>query len=322
MNYLMNYTTLPKIKQLSDATIGIPKAMMFYEHGRLWEKFFRDLGCNVVSSGDTNRQILDLGVKYSSNETCLPVKVLTGHVAMLNDKSDYIFVPRYTSTDIHEYACPKMCGLPDMIRHSLKKPLQLMEIAVDFNKGNAKTVQSLKDISKSLGCDFENVSHTFYKTVKDGLKSDMEIADIEPIRKKNKPCIAVLGHPYMIYDNFLSMNLIQKLRAKEYNVLTPANLKREVKRNNANPYKAGSYFYGVGFENIGSAFAFSRDSALKGIIYLTPFACGIDSLVTEFIEQRLKNNERLPFMKITIDEHTGETGFDTRIEAFLDMIEV
>ena len=196
-----------------------------------------------------------------------------------------------------------------------------MEVAVDFNKGEAKTEQSLKDISNTLGCEFENVSHAFLKTVKDGLKSDMELSDIEPIRQKNKPCIAVLGHPYMIYDSFLSMDLIQKLEAKDYNVLTPANLKREAKRSNAQPYQAGNYFYGVGFENIGSAFAFAQDSDLKGIIYLTPFACGVDSLITEFIEQRLKNKSRLPFMKITIDEHTGETGFDTRIEAFLDMIE-
>jgi predicted nucleotide-binding protein (sugar kinase/HSP70/actin superfamily) len=320
MNYLINHITIPRLKQLSNITIGLPKAMMFYEHGRLWEKFFKELGCKVVSSGDTSRQILDLGVKYSSNETCLPVKVLTGHVAVLSDKSDYVFVPRYTSTDVHEYTCPKMCGLPDMIRHGFKKPLQLMEVAVDFNKGDAKTVQSLRGISKTLGCEYENVSQAFFKIVKDGLKGDMEIADTYPIRQKNKPCIAVLGHPYMIYDNFLSMNLIQKLRAKNYYVLTPANLKREVKRSNAQPYKAGSYFYGVGFENIGSVFAFAQDSDLKGIIYLTPFACGIDSLVTEFIEQRLKNNRQLPFMKITIDEHTGETGFDTRIEAFLDML--
>jgi predicted nucleotide-binding protein (sugar kinase/HSP70/actin superfamily) len=320
MNYLINYITIPKPKQLSNITIGLPKAMMFYEHGRLWEKFFKELGCKVVSSGDTNRQILDLGVKYSSSETCLPVKVLTGHVAVLNDESDYVFIPRYTSTDVHEYTCPKMCGLPDMVRHGFKKPLQLMEVAVDFNKGEAKTIQSLRGISKTLGCEYENVSHTFLKTVKDGLKGDMELANIEPIWQKNKPCIAVLGHPYMIYDNFLSMDLISKLKAKDYNVLTPANLKREVKRSNAQPYQDGRYFYGVGFENIGSAFAFSQDSNVKGIIYLTPFACGIDSLVTEFIEQRLKNIRQLPFMKITIDEHTGETGFDTRIEAFLDIL--
>jgi predicted nucleotide-binding protein (sugar kinase/HSP70/actin superfamily) len=321
MNYLIKYVSIPKLKPLSDITIGIPKAMMFYEHGKLWENFFKLLNCKVISSGDTNKHILDLGVKYSSNETCLPVKVITGHVAMLSEISDYVFVPRYTSTDVHEYTCPKMCGLPDMIRHGFKNPLSLMEVAVDFNKGDAKTMQSIRTISKTLGCESKLVSNTFLKTLKNTLKGNMEIANIETLSQKSKPTIAVLGHPYMIYDNFLSMNLIQKLKEKNYNVKTPANLTREVKRSNAKPYQDGDYFYGVGFENLGSAFAFSKDINLKGIIYLTPFACGIDSLITEFIEQRLKNNARLPFMKITIDEHTGEAGFDTRIEAFLDMIQ-
>jgi predicted nucleotide-binding protein (sugar kinase/HSP70/actin superfamily) len=321
MNHLIKYVSIPKLKPLSNITIGIPKAMMFYEHGKLWERFFKSLNCKVVSSGDTNKQILDLGVKYASSETCLPVKVITGHVAMLSSISDYVFVPRYTSTDVHEYTCPKMCGLPDMIRHSFKNPPSLMEVAVDFNKGDAKTVQSLREISKTLGCEYNYVSTNFLKTLKDTLKGDMEVSNIETFSQKNKPSIAVLGHPYMIYDNFLSMNLIQKLKAKDYNVKTPANLTREVKRNNSKPYKDGDYFYGVGFENLGSAFTFLQDTDLKGIIYLTPFACGIDSLVTEFIEQRLKNNASIPFMKITVDEHTGEAGFDTRIEAFLDMIQ-
>ena len=28
----------------------------------------------------------------------------------------------------------------------------------------------------------------------------------------------------------------------------------------------------------------------------------------------------IPYMKLTIDEHTGEAGFDTRLEAFIDML--
>jgi predicted nucleotide-binding protein (sugar kinase/HSP70/actin superfamily) len=28
-----------------------------------------------------------------------------------------------------------------------------------------------------------------------------------------------------------------------------------------------------------------------------------------------------PFLTLKVDEHTGESGFDTRIEAFVDMLE-
>ncbi len=77
----------------------------------------------------------------------------------------------------------------------------------------------------------------------------------------------------------------------------------------------------VGFDNLGSAFTFAEDKDVNGIIYLTPFACGLDSIIIEFIERRLKSHYNVPFLKLTIDEHTGEAGFDTRLEAFLDLME-
>jgi hypothetical protein len=43
-------------------------------------------------------------------------------------------------------------------------------------------------------------------------------------------------------------------------------------------------------------------------------------LVTEFIEHLPKGEH--PWMKLRWTSHTGEAGFDTRIEAFLDMIGV
>ena len=44
------------------------------------------------------------------------------------------------------------------------------------------------------------------------------------------------------------------------------------------------------------------------------------TLIIEFIERRIKKESTMPFLKLTVDEHSGEAGFDTRLEAFLDMI--
>jgi predicted nucleotide-binding protein (sugar kinase/HSP70/actin superfamily) len=40
--------------------------------------------------------------------------------------------------------------------------------------------------------------------------------------------------------------------------------------------------------------------------------------VGEIIERRIVNK---PFIMLTVDEHTGEAGMLTRLEAFVDMIE-
>ena len=37
-------------------TVGIPRAMLYYRYGVLWETFLKELGCDVITSGETNRK--------------------------------------------------------------------------------------------------------------------------------------------------------------------------------------------------------------------------------------------------------------------------
>jgi predicted nucleotide-binding protein (sugar kinase/HSP70/actin superfamily) len=62
----------------------------------------------------------------------------------------------------------------------------------------------------------------------------------------------------------------------------------------------------------------AETGSIDGIIYISSFACGIDSVVIELIKNRLPE---FPMLILKIDEQTGEAGFDTRIEAFSDMLE-
>lgn len=320
MNHLLHYTIRPKTEKTENCTIGLPSSMMFYEHGKLWEDFFKKIGCRVIKSGPTTRDILNLGVSLCSTETCLPVKVFTGHAASLAGKADYVFIPRYKSMELHEMTCPKFCGLPDMVRLNLRGDIKLMEIAVDFGRGTEKTAESLKSVSRELGRDYDKVRNAFLSTVRYKMSADMEAGLIEP-GIQSRRSIAVLGHPYMIYDKLLSMDLIGKLRERNYQVLTPDSLGHAARRENITIYRDKN-FYEVGNDILGSALAFRKMPQVKGMVYLSPFACGVDSLVTEFIERRLhREGGKMPFMKVTVDEHTGEAGFDTRLEAFLDMIE-
>ncbi len=298
-------------------TIGIPKGLFYFQHHILWENFFEKIGCTVVVSKDTNKDILDFGVNYSSNETCLPVKVFHGHVYSLKDKVDYIFIPRYISMDKNEYTCPKFCGLPDMTMLNLKKQIKILEVKIHMDQSPKQTQDSLYEISSILNIEYDNIIEAFDQAL-NLYKNSQKVIVAKPVANSN-PTIVVLGHPYMIYDNYLSMKLINKLRSRKINVFTPINLEHETKRQNAYPFQ-GKMFWEIGLDNLGSAFAFAEDENINGMIYLTPFACGVDSLIIELIERRLKSNYNVPFLKLTVDEHSGEAGFDTRIEAFLDMI--
>ena len=64
---------------------------------------------------------------------------------------------------------------------------------------------------------------------------------------------------------------------------------------------------------------FFQDDKIDGVITLTAFGCGPDSLMVEDIKRKAKNFNK-PLLNLTIDEHTGEAGFITRLEAFCDML--
>jgi predicted nucleotide-binding protein (sugar kinase/HSP70/actin superfamily) len=313
MKFDKDVTELSKIK-----TVGIPEGLMIFEQKQLWVKFFERLGCQVVCSGHTTKSIMNSGIELCCNETCLPVKVFTGHAASLCEKVDYIFIPRYASVCPHEKSCPKFCGLPDEVRISLKNKMKILEIDIDFNRDPKKTYKSLDHFAGELGLPLKAVENAFNRIVECGLAAEVS-PNISKSCKQALPVIAVLGHPYMIFDRLLSMNLIGKLQAAGYRVMTPYDVKRSVRRQKGSPFLSNSFFE-TGLDILGGAQALVNLPELVGMVYLSPFACGIDSLVMEIIEHKIRNGRQIPFLKITVDEHSGETGFDTRLEAFLDML--
>ena len=69
----------------------------------------------------------------------------------------------------------------------------------------------------------------------------------------------------------------------------------------------------------GAAGYFLRTPDIEGVMTITAFGCGPDSLMIEDIKRKSKNFNK-PLLNLTIDEHTGEAGFVTRLEAFCDML--
>ena len=68
-------------------------------------------------------------------------------------------------------------------------------------------------------------------------------------------------------------------------------------------------------EIIGSAFYYKN--VVDGIIFLSSFPCGPDSLVNELAIRKL---EGLPVINITVDESSATSGLITRLESFIDIV--
>jgi Uncharacterized protein conserved in bacteria len=122
--------------------IGIPRALMYYEYFAVWKTFFESLGAEVIESDKTAKDIFDAGIKAAVNDLCLPVKLFHGHVLNLAGKADFIFIPRLKSVKKGEYICPKISGLPELVKFSLPGLPPIIDAEVNLRK----SARSLKKI--------------------------------------------------------------------------------------------------------------------------------------------------------------------------------
>lgn len=312
--------------------VGIPSALLFYDYYPLWITFFEKLGAEVIVSQKTNKEIVDMGVRSTVDEACLPVKVFHGHVLDLKDKVDFIFVPRIVSVSKNEYICPKFCGLPEMIKYSIKELPQFIDTTIDFRKSKKSLNKTVVEIGSYITRDLRKIRRAYeyameeYNKYKALIKQDFLPIDIlknnhtkESDLFSNGRSVLLLGHPYNIYDDYISMEIVQKLRNHNLMVLTCDSFSSEVINEKAATLDK-KMFWSFGRKILGTVLNAMEDNEICGIIYLSSFGCGLDSVIGEIVERKIRRTSNKPFTLLTIDEHTGEAGVDTRIEAFVDMI--
>ena len=114
------------------------------------------------------------------------------------------------------------------------------------------------------------------------------------------------------------MDIANKLEKMDVGVFSAYQLTREQLSGGMVSLNTALYWANQ-YEMTGCAGHYFQDEKIDGIITLTAFGCGPDSLMIEDIRRKSKLFNK-PLLNLTIDEHTGEAGFITRIEAFCDML--
>lgn len=321
------------------AKIGIPRTLAYFMLFPFWKTFFEGIGQEVVESSPTTREILDNGIRDTVSDACIPIKIYHGHVADLIGKVDYIFVPRLVSFRKFgdfgtETLCPKFLGLPDMIVASINNLPPLIQARIDLKQGRKKLFEVYKAVGEGLGAMPFAIRKAYYQALKvqnryekllqKGILPEpaMEQAFIggtgEALCEKKPYSLAVVGYPYAIYDSFINVGLLRMLEKAGVRVFTQDMLSwRQLNRQGKKMPKDTFWFFSN--RAIQGALYFLDEKPVDGIIHVTAFACGPDSIVDRYIELEARKRS-IPFMSIMIDEHTGEAGVSTRIEAFMDML--
>lgn len=298
--------------------IGLPRALLYYNFRPALEALFSLNETEVLVSTATNKPKLERGLALCEDEVCLPVKVMMGHVQWLIEQDvDALFIPRVVSLERKRYICPKFLGLPDMVRSNFGGSLPVISPTINLSwsklklwregiKSGGKLIKSPKHLWQALG----NAARV-HKEYQGQLASAFDL----PHQGKK---VAVLGHSYNIFDEYVNFGMLTQLRQLGVTPVTVENFSREQIGQGARGLSK-DLFWSYGRDVVGAAFYCMQRGAVDGIILIASFGCGPDSLITEIIQRRFAQ-ANIPLMAIILDEHSSGTGLATRVEAFVDML--
>jgi len=310
---------------LNQALIGIPRYLGYFSFRPLWETYFRELGFSVATSPPSNPTILDEGVRETVNDACIPIKMFHGHVAALRDRVDYLFIPRLAGSRMRYTVCPKFLGLPDMVRasvsdlpeilsprlqmgsHGLRGLRPLLDLGVKMSGGlRLKAVRALHRARCALGDEVRRIRDEGLQTLGFTQPTDADLT------------VGLVGYPYVLYDRLSSGDILPQLFRLGVRVVTPEMIDQEILKRESRAFPENLFWY-YSNRSLWTGMHLMKTRQVHGLLHITAFGCGPDAMVSKLLE--LEAAEwAVPFMAVTVDEHTGELGLQTRSEAFVDML--
>jgi predicted CoA-substrate-specific enzyme activase len=307
-------------------TVGVPRAMYYFERFPFWNAFLSAVGFGVKISPKTDKAIAREGFELTVAEPCYPIQVAHGHVAaLLREGIDFLFVPNiinseteHTHTESH--FCPWGQTLPFVLGAVSKweKELRqkLLSPTVRFRDGEKYVVEDLFECFGPLGISRNEIR----EGVRAGYREQRKFHEfqmsagavaVSEVEKAGANAIVLLGRPYNLYDRDINLNIPAKLRDQYGANVLPVDFLpvddidiRDIHDN---------MFWNYGRKIIAAA-RWCRTRPKFHLIYITNFKCGPDSFIRHFITRASES----PYLSLQFDGHGNDAGYMTRCEAYLD----
>ena len=207
--------------------VGLPRALLFHHYGDSWTSFLKGFGVEPVVSAKTTGQTVVTGASIADNEACLPVKVFTGHLMGLKDKTDSILVPRVVSQNRGMKSCPKYLGLPDIARALREDLPPVLSPTMDLTDRRKRWAREWYRMALDLGASDGAAS----AAVKKMLQLLSPESQEDSVDTRHGFPVGVAGHLYNIHDQRVSLDLLDRVRAMGADPITVEQVpKRYVKK--------------------------------------------------------------------------------------------
>ncbi len=308
-----------KLDIRKDVTVAIPQAFSIYSLWPLYSHFFKELGVRTILSTVIDKE----GLEKINAPFCYPGEIAHGMIGeMVKLNPDFYFLPHFKDAeseekDVHGCLCPIMQGLPYYLRTAFQlRDEQILAPIVSFDKGPSTTMEQFADIAERLGFTRSDGERAFNKgleawkgfIIQAKAEGGKALAELE---NSGKTAIVLFGRPYNAFTHYANMGIPRKFTSRGFTVI-PFDMipygKEEIYEN---------MYWHFGQQNMRAAVSIAKKRNLY-MCYISNFSCAPDSFILHYM--RWIHGTK-PFLTLELDSHTADAGIDTRIEAFLDIIE-
>ena len=303
-----------------DVIVGIPRCFSIYTLWPLYSWFFHTMGVETLLS----REIPPEGAARVESSYCFPAEIAHGAVQdIYNRQVDYIFLPHFRDMDSYEKTAPaNFCPITQSLPYYIRKAFpeipeeKYLTPVVSFMYGLEKAAEPFVAMAADLGFGEGEAKNAFAVAHEKQMECFAKFAELgrqalEEARRAKRPVIAVLGRPYNSFTTDANMGIPRKYTSRGYSVIPFDILPFADQVIYPNMY----WYYGQQDMKAGTLLK-NEDNIY--ITYISNFSCAPDSFMLHYLKWIMGVK---PFLILELDSHTADAGVDTRIEAFLDIIE-
>jgi len=311
---------LEDFRPRSDRTVGVPLALSVHSLWPLYARFFHDLGVRTVLSN----RVLPEGIARQESSYCFPVEIAHGAIQDLVDKRvDYLFLPHFRDMPsmeagkVHACTCPLTQGLPYLARQAFGLDATVLRPVVSFKGGWQACRPEFMRVAEQLGFGSAEGGRAFDRAV------EAHLEFLERCRQRGREVMAeirdrpdhlfvgLFGRPYNAFTRDANMGIPRKFTSRGVTIVPFDLIYEEAAAIFPNMY----WYYGQqdmkGLERV-------RAVPNLYAAWISNFSCAPDSFMLHYLRWMMG---RKPYLVLEIDSHTADAGLDTRIEAFLDIVD-
>lgn len=286
-----------------------------------------DLGIEVCHPGknEVQKELSAIG----SGDFCYPIKVAMAcvNVILKQDPACKILLPyliqdqKDDSIKPRSLFCPFITAVPAFFKEELHRG-RVFTPEIDLSRSISWQAWRIREFLKQAGIDGVSL-FGIMKGIKRGMER-LEQHRIELTTRArsildeigDEKTIVLMGRPYNLYHRILNLGIPELIESLGYKVITMDAIPDETTNKDITGYFPDMYWY-QGQRILKKTFSIRNKPNLFPLM-ISNFSCGPDSFILTYFEEICRGK---PYLILELDEHGSATGYQTRIEAFIDMIE-